>query len=169
MGRRSAPAATGFDPGRADPAIRADAAQWAAEGVQAPDGAPLPAMADASVLQPAGARGPAFLVGANFRALLRYNNATSYALAVGLLAQRIAGGPGVQAAWPRTSWCRSRAARCCAALQAALDARGFDCGPPDGLVGPATRAALRQCQRSVGEAADGFPTTALLQRLQASP
>ena len=43
------------------------------------------------MLQPAGARGPAFLVGRNFRAVLRYNNATSYALGVSLLAQRIDG------------------------------------------------------------------------------
>ena len=65
------------------------------------DGAPLPELADGTILLPAGARGPAFLVGPNFRAILRYNNSTSYALAVGLLAQRLAGGPGVQAPWPR--------------------------------------------------------------------
>ena len=91
----------GFDYGRADTAVRQSTAQWAAEGLQTMNGQPLPEFADATILLPAGARGPAFLVGSNFRAILRYNNSTSYALAVGLLAQRLAGGPDVQSPWPR--------------------------------------------------------------------
>jgi lytic murein transglycosylase len=157
----------GFDAARADPAIRQSSSQWSVEGVRAPVDAPLPALADAAILQPAGARGPAFLVGANFRAILRYNNATSYALAVGLLAQRIAGGPGVQAAWPRDLVPLTRSQT--QDLQAALNAHGFDAGAPDGMAGPATRAALRRYQRSIGEVADGYPTLDLLQRLQAQP
>jgi len=157
----------GFDPSRADPGVRQPASQWALEGVRGIDDAPLPSMADATILQPAGARGPAFLVGANFRAILRYNNATSYALAVGLLSQRIAGGPGVQAAWPRDLVPLTRTQT--QDLQAALNARGFDAGTPDGLMGPATRDAVRRWQRSVGEAADGYATLELLQRLQQSP
>lgn len=155
----------GFDPARADPAQRQDAARWSAEGVTAVDGQPLPPMADAALLLPAGARGPAFVAGANFRALLRYNNATSYALAVGLLSQQLQGGPGVIAAWPRDLQPLSRAQ--VQALQQALNARGFDSGTADGLVGPATRGALRRWQASVGLPADGFPTLELLQRLQA--
>jgi lytic murein transglycosylase len=157
----------GFDVSRADSAIRQSASQWAIEGVRGIDDTPLPALADASLLQPAGARGPAFLVGANFRAILRYNNATSYGLAVGLLSQRIAGGPGVQAAWPRDLVPLTRSQT--VDLQTALNARGFDAGAPDGLMGPATRDALRRYQRSAGEVADGYPTLDLLQRLQSSP
>ena len=153
----------GFDPARADPSTRQDASQWAAEGLRLADGSALPAMAEASVLQPAGVRGPAFLVGRNFRAVLRYNNATSYALGVCLLAQRIDGGPGVQAAWPREQRTLSRSE--VKALQAALNQKGFTTGQPDGLAGPATRAALRAWQRSVGLPADGFPTAQLLQEL----
>jgi lytic murein transglycosylase len=154
----------GFDPGMADDALRQSSAQWAAEGVQAVDGTPLPPLAEAAVLLPAGARGPAFLVGSGFRAILHYNNSTSYALAVGLLAQRLDGGPGVQAAWPRdlAPLARSQVR----ALQEALNQRGFDCGAPDGMVGPATRGALRDWQRSIGLPADGYPTLDLLQRLQ---
>ena len=155
----------GFDPGRADDALRQDASQWAAEGVRSLDGAPLPDVADAAILLPAGARGPAFLVGANFRALLRYNNSTSYALAVGVLSQRIDGGPGVQAAWPRDLQPLTRSQ--VQALQAALNQRGYTSGTPDGLLGPATRQALRQYERSVAEPADGYPTLDLLARLQA--
>jgi membrane-bound lytic murein transglycosylase B len=154
----------GFDPGRADDTLRQDAAQWADEGLRTPDDTPLPALSDASVFLPAGARGPAFLVGPNFRALLRYNNSTSYALAVGLLAQQLAGGNGVQAAWPRDLQPLSRSQ--VLALQTALNERGFDSGAADGLLGPATRAALRRWQRSAGLPADGYPTVDLLQRLE---
>jgi lytic murein transglycosylase len=153
----------GFDAARADPGLRQDASQWGAEGVRLTDGSPLPDMAEASILQPAGARGPAFLVGRNFRAVLRYNNATSYALGVSLLAQRIDGGAPVQAAWPREQRALNRSE--VKALQAALNQRGFATGQPDGLLGPATRGALRDWQRSVGLPADGFATAELLARL----
>lgn len=155
----------GFDASRADPGVRQEASQWQAEGVRLADGSPLPTMTEASILQPAGARGPAFLVGRNFRAVLRYNNATSYALGVSLLAQRIAGGPPVQAAWPRDQRALSRSE--VKDLQAALNRKGFNTGEPDGLIGPATRGALRDWQRSVGLPADGFATADLLARLQA--
>lgn len=154
----------GFDHGRADDAVRQSATQWSDEGVAAFDGAPLPAMPDASILLPAGARGPAFLVGANFRAILRYNNSTSYALAVGLLAQQLAGGPPVQAPWPRELAALSRSETM--ELQQALTQRGFASGNPDGVAGPATRAAVRAYQRSAGLPADGFPSADLLQRLR---
>ena len=153
-----------FDVARADPGVRQDASQWQAEGVRLADGAQLPDMAEASILQPAGARGPAFLVGRNFRAVLRYNNATSYALGVSLLAQRIDGGAPVQAAWPRDQRALSRSE--VKALQSALNQRGFATGQPDGLLGPATRGALRDWQRSVGLPADGFATAELLARLR---
>jgi len=153
-----------FDVGRADLDVRQPTARWAAEGVRTMDGAPLPEFADGAILLPAGARGPAFLVGANFRAILRYNNSTSYALAVGLLAQRIDDGPGVQAPWPRDLPALTRSQLL--ALQTALNQRGFASGTPDGMMGPATRDGLRRYQRSVGLPADGYPTPDLIQRLQ---
>jgi len=155
----------GFDVGRADVAVRQPSALWAAEGVRTSDGAPLPQFAEATVLLPAGASGPAFLAGPNFQVILRYNNSTSYALAVGLLAQRLAGGPGVQAPWPRDLVALSR--QQLTALQTALNHRAFDSGAPDGVMGPTTRGALRSYQRSVRLPADGYPTLDLLQRLQA--
>jgi membrane-bound lytic murein transglycosylase B len=154
----------GFDYARADLEVRQPTTQWAGEGVQSMNGEPLPALDEASILLPASARGPAFLVGANFRTILRYNNSTSYALAVGLLAQQLSGGPAVQTAWPRDLMPLSRGQ--VLALQTALSARGFDTGTPDGVMGPATQRGLRQYQRSLGLAVDGYPTLALLQRLQ---
>ena len=103
-------------------------------------------------------------MGPNFRTILRYNNATSYALAIHLLAQRLAGGAAVQTPWPRDVQPLSR--NQVLALQTALNARGFECGTPDGMVGPATQRGVRQYQRSLGLPADGYPTQNLLQRLQ---
>lgn len=153
----------GFDHDRADASVRQPSAAWSAEGVQPVEGAALPDFTDAAVLLPAGAHGPAFLVGPNFRALLRYNNATNYALAVGLLAQRVAGGPGVQAPWPRELAALSRSQLL--ALQTALNQRGFPSGEPDGVMGPATREGIRRYQRSLGLPADGYPSVDLLERL----
>jgi hypothetical protein len=128
------------------------------------DGAPLPELAQAAIVMPAGARGPAFLIGPNFRAILRYNNSTSYALAVSLLAQGIAGGANVQAPWPRDLVALSRAQLL--EMQTALNQRGFAAGMPDGMMGPATREGLRRYQRSIGLPPDGYPDLALLERLR---
>jgi membrane-bound lytic murein transglycosylase B len=154
----------GFDVSRADVAVQQSAAQWMNEGVRTMDGAPLPELTDGTIVLPAGARGPAFLVGRNFRAILRYNNSTSYGLAIGLLAQRLTGGPGVQAPWPRDLPALTRPQL--QALQTGLNQRGFASGAPDGVMGPVTRDGLRRYQRSVGLPADGYPTLDLLQRLQ---
>ncbi|MDB5849634.1 MAG: lytic murein transglycosylase, partial [Rhodoferax sp.] len=154
----------GFDLGRADTGQRQTAAQWAAEGVQAIDGAPLPAIDEADILLPAGARGPAFLVGPNFRTILRYNNATSYALAVSLLGQTLNNGPGVQEPRPRDLQALTRSQLM--ALQTALTQRGFNAGAADGMMGPATREGIRGYQRSVGLPADGYPDLELLRRLE---
>lgn len=155
----------GFDYARAEQNVRQPAAQWAAEGVQGMDGQPLPALDAASIATPAGARGPVFLVGPNFRTILRYNNSVSYALAVGLLARQIEGGTGVVAAWPRDLAPLSRSQL--QQMQEQLNQRGFNAGTPDGVMGPATRTGLRQYQQSIGVVADGYPTAELLQRLAA--
>jgi len=154
---------TGFDYARAELTLRQDASAWADEGVRAVDGASLPALPGASVLTPAGARGPAVLVGGNFRALLRYNNSVSYALAVALLARQTDAGPGLQAAWPRELKSLSRSD--VRTLQQALNDRGMDVGAADGVLGPATRAGVRKLQQSLGLPADGFATQDLLQRV----
>ncbi|MBS0450169.1 MAG: lytic murein transglycosylase [Proteobacteria bacterium] len=155
----------GFDFARADPSVRQSSAQWEAQGLRSIDGRPLPALPEATIFLPAGARGPAFLLGPNFRAILRYNNSTNYALAVGLLAQRVAGGPDVQAAWPRDLAPLSRSQ--VRELQEGLNAAGLDAGTPDGVMGPATRSAVRRLQQKLGLPADGYPTPELLGRLPA--
>jgi membrane-bound lytic murein transglycosylase B len=139
-------------------------AQWRAMGVMTADGSLLPAADDsAGIYLPAGAHGPAFLVLPNFRVILKYNNAASYALAVGLLANRMAGGAAVKHSWPRDERPLSRGERI--QFQTDLSKLGFDTGAPDGVLGNQSRAALRQYQKSRGLPADGFATASLLAML----
>ena len=118
---------------------------------------------ESALLLPAGYRGPAFLVFANFSVILKYNNAASYALAVSLLADRMAGASPVSHSWPREERALSRDER--VRFQADLQKLGFDPGTPDGVLGRKTRAALRQYQKAKSLPADGFPTASLLQML----
>jgi lytic murein transglycosylase len=147
--------------------IKKPVAEWAGLGVRRIDGGALPASAEpASILLPAGWRGPAFLITDNFRTILKYNNATSYALAVSLLADRIAGGGPVRAAWPVDERPLTPDER--RELQTLLTAQGYDTAGVDGRIGPKTRAAIRAFQREIGEPPDGFPTDDLLARLRAA-
>jgi membrane-bound lytic murein transglycosylase B len=90
----------GFDYALADERPR-PVSLWRAQGVTLADGAALPDHGEAAILLPAGAQGPAFATFANFNVIKRYNNATSYALAVGRLSDRIAGDGPLAAEWPR--------------------------------------------------------------------
>jgi membrane-bound lytic murein transglycosylase B len=155
----------GFDYALADDDTRLPAAEWQARGVQAARGALPPADAVEIVL-PAGARGPAFAAYPNFRVIKRYNNATSYALAVAHLADRIEGGPPFAAAWPRSDRMLSRAET--QELQRRLTALGYDTGGVDGIVGPNSRAAVRRFQAAQGMTPDGYVSAALLEAVRAA-
>src|SRR6202008_3970540 len=72
-------------------------AKWREMGVARADGQPFPKSDDKLRLRVPVDGGPAFLTGQNFAAVMSYNPAFSYALAVVHLADRIAGGgPFVQ-------------------------------------------------------------------------
>jgi membrane-bound lytic murein transglycosylase B len=156
----------GFAYGDADLDMQKSVAEWIMCGVKTADGEPLPPSDDdAAIYLPAGARGPAFLVFSNFRTILKYNNAASYALAISLLADRMAGASPVKHAWPRDERALSRNERI--AFQTDLQKLGFDPGIPDGVLGRRTRAALRLYQKSKSLVADGFATAMLLAMLEA--
>lgn len=153
-----------FDYAQAELDTRRSTATWRAAGVRAVDSRGLPSFESASIIAPAGAHGPAFMVGPNFRVILRYNNATSYALAVGLLSDRLDGQPGVYGDWPRTLASLSRSE--IKDMQRLLNDLGYGTGTPDGIMGPNTRAGLRAFQRANGLTADGYPTHELLRRIE---
>lgn len=86
-----------FDLALAGLETRMPLAEWQALGVRMPDGADLPsANVTASLILPDDAAEPAFLVYENYRALMRWNSSHFFALAVGHLSDRIAGGPPLQ-------------------------------------------------------------------------
>ena len=157
----------GFDFGLADADVRKAAIEWAAAGVAARRinlAADIDPNTRGRIFLPAGAKGPAFLVFENFEAILRYNRSTSYALAVGLLADKIAGrDEPVLAAWPRDDRALSLAERM--ALQRALKDKGFDPGPIDGVIGAGTKKALKAWQKSEGLPEDGYASLDTLTRL----
>ncbi|MBN9587894.1 MAG: hypothetical protein BGN85_01595 [Alphaproteobacteria bacterium 64-11] len=137
---------------------------WRRLGVKTAAGHRLPPSdEEAAIYLPAGARGPAFFLFPNFRVILKYNNAASYALAVGLLADRMAGAGPVKHDWPLGERPLSRDERI--SFQQDLAKLGFDPGPADGILGRGTRAALRRYQKAHGLPADGFPTAELLAAL----
>ena len=140
---------------------------WAAKGVKRADGRPWSAAdqaAQAGLVLPSGAAGPAFLVFPNHMAIRRYNNSTAYALGVGLLADRFAGEGPLVTPWPYEVPL-SLADR--TAAQTALAQLGFDPGPADGVVGSGTRKALRAWQQARGLPADGYLSIDLVRKLRA--
>ncbi|HRD29024.1 MAG TPA: lytic murein transglycosylase, partial [Caulobacter sp.] len=140
---------------------------WAAKGVRTADGRPWSSAdqaAQAGLVLPSGAAGPAFLVFPNHMAIRRYNNSTSYALGVGLLADRFAGGGPLVTPWPYEVPL-SLADRM--AAQTALAQLGFNPGPADGIVGSGTRTALRGWQQARGLPADGYLSIDLVRKLRA--
>lgn len=157
----------GFDYEQTGRGIRKTLAQWSALGVRRVKDKPFPRPGDmASIVVPSGSRGPAFAVLNNFRSIMRYNNAVSYALAVGHLADRIQGfNPnGFEKPWPVAYLPLARSQRF--ELQRLLARKGFLNGKIDGILGPATRAAVRAYQRSAGLEVDGYPSVVVLQHLQ---
>jgi lytic murein transglycosylase len=113
------------------------------------------------VITPAGV--PPLRVFSNFDVIKRYNNADSYAAAVGHLADRLKGLPPLPGVFPSE---RALTLPERVALQEALTERGFDTGGTDGNVGPRTIEAIRAFEASQGLPATGFATPSLLRRLR---
>jgi len=141
--------------------------EWQKLGVRKVGGGNLPnADIDASLLLPAGAGGPVFLVYSNFRTIMRWNSSQLYAVAVGHLADRFIGLPRLSVAKPANAQMLRYAD--ISEMQRLLTKIGFDTGGIDGRAGPMTRKAIRNFQKSVKLPADAHPTFGLLERLRAA-
>ena len=140
-------------------------ASWVKHGVKPARGGRFgSAGAKSWVVLPAGADGPAFLVTENFRAILRYNASTAYALAVGHLADRIRGAEPFVAGWPVHHRPLSKSQRI--ELQGLLSERGFYEGDVSGRIGRQTVAAIVAYQKTAGLPPDGFASVSLLESLR---
>ncbi|WP_405239712.1 lytic murein transglycosylase [Lentisalinibacter orientalis] len=158
----------GFDYSLAGRDQRRPLAEWVDMGVTDAWGRPLPRLdLRSAVLVPAGHEGPAFVVYENFDVIMGWNRSESYALAVGRLADRIAGGGPLVSGLPEDAGPLRRAD--VEGLQVALAALGYDPGKPDGIVGPATRRAVSAYQRDRGLVADGHVDEDLITTLGAGP
>ena len=154
-----------FDFLLADRSRQMSVGQWQGLGIKRADGKPFTHLSvRAELLLPAGARGPAFLTLPNFRVIMKYNPAEAYALAIGYLADRLAGGGPFVQAWPRDERALSIAERY--EMQQLLANRGYDVGTPDGLLGPRTRVAIRNFQVATGQIPDGYASSLVLDRLR---
>jgi lytic murein transglycosylase len=144
--------------------LRQNFPAWTAHGFRAADKGALPAAGKATLFLPAGASGPAFLLSDNYWVIKTYNISDAYALSVAVLADRLAGRPGIGAAWPDGP-VLDRNSR--SEVQVLLAELGFYHGKMDGKLGPEAREAIHDFQVAVGfSPADGYASPALLARLE---
>ncbi|WFR94562.1 lytic murein transglycosylase [Rhizobium tumorigenes] len=139
--------------------------EWAALGFAKPDGKAFRLLTDRAQLKmPGGANGPGFLMTNNFFTIKRYNAADSYAIAVGMLADEIAGYGGMRQSWPRPSGALDVKQKF--ELQTRLKSLGYYDGIVDGNFGSGSKAAIAAVQGRLGLGADGEPSMELLKALR---
>ncbi|CCV14831.1 lytic murein transglycosylase [Mesorhizobium sp. STM 4661] len=136
--------------------------QWTQWGVTNPDGTPLVDNGlKAGLALPMGRKGPAFLAYDNFDVYLEWNQSFTYALTAANLAARLAGAPQIDPRNPEPGLIGDQMK----ALQTKLEAKGYDVGSVDGILGTNTREAIRKEQKRLGLPVDGWPTPELLGKL----
>lgn len=140
-------------------------AEWQHLGVRRADGSDLPrADISGAIIAPMGHGGPVFLVYRNFNAILTWNRSILYAVAVGYLADRIAGKGELTAERPANEQPLRRTE--IEEIQALLAGLGFNPGDADGIAGSRTRVALKAFQRQANLIADGYPSIEVLEGLR---
>ena len=140
-------------------------AAWRERGIARADGAAFARPDNRAKLTVPVEGGPAFLIGQNFSAVMSYNPAFSYALAVVHLADRIRGDGPFAHPFPDSERLMTLAE--VQELQQRLTTLGFNTDGTDGRVGRDTQRAVRGFQTKVGLApADGYAGLKVLARLR---
>jgi lytic murein transglycosylase len=145
-------------------------AEWERMGVRRVDGqawSSKDAQAQAVLILPAGATGPAYLALPNHFVIRKYNGSVTsphYAMTVGLVADRLMGRPGPSKPWPAETRFRVEDV---AAAQRALTAMGFNTNGADGKIGPDTRNAVKAWQRANHIVPDGYLSSTLIGQITA--
>jgi len=150
---------------QADVTIKKPRAFWAQHGVTYLTGKPIPADdVPVGLLLPMGRNGPAFLAYPNFDVYLEWNKSLVYSTTAAYYATRLAGGPALSRGnGPVDTLSLAETKE----VQQQLAKRGFEVGKIDGVVGAASREAIRTMQVKYGLPADGYPSAELLGRLRA--
>jgi lytic murein transglycosylase len=151
----------------AEPDTKATVAEWIKRGytplTHKPSREEL--AEEASLFLPAGLNGPAFLTLNNFYVFKGYNFADLYALFVGNLSDRIAGGRNFATPWGPIEQARSDHIE---AIQRHLTDAGFYRDRIDGKAGMKTRAALGAWQKANNLTLDCWPSRALAERMHSA-
>jgi lytic murein transglycosylase len=140
--------------------------EWIKRGFTPADGRRLSAMErtqPASLLQPEGSYGPAFLTPKNYFVLKDYNYSDLYVLFVGHLSDRIAGAGGFVTPWSKAAQLKTREVE---TMQQRLTALGLYKDKIDGKAGMLTRSALGAYQKRNGLKVDCWPTAAVLDHMR---
>lgn len=141
-------------------------AEWAKLGVTRADGKPFaPALlkAEAYLMSPAGAFGPSFLATDNFKTIRAYNMSDLYAVFVGHLSDRIAGGGDFKTPWRQI---RQLPDSDIAEIQSHLKSRGAAIDKIDGKIGSNTRWQIGQYERSARIDIGCWPRQEVLEHLR---
>jgi lytic murein transglycosylase len=148
---------------QADVTIKKPRSFWAQHGVTYLNGKPVPAdNVPAGLVLPMGRNGPAFLAYPNFDIYLEWNKSLVYTTTAAYYATRLAGGPALNKGnGPVEALGLAETKQ----IQQLLAKRGFEVGKIDGVLGAASRDAIRSMQVKYGMPADGYPTAELLSRL----
>jgi lytic murein transglycosylase len=117
----------------------------------------------ASLLQPEGSYGPAFLTPKNYYVIKDYNFSDLYVLFVGHLSDRIAGGKAFEAPWSKNAQLKTKDVEL---MQKRLTALALYKDKIDGKAGMLTRAALGDYQKKNGLKVDCWPTEAVLDHMK---
>jgi lytic murein transglycosylase len=140
--------------------------EWAKLGVTRANGKPFaPDLLkhDAYLMSPAGAFGPSFLATDNFKAIRAYNMSDLYAVFVGHLADRIAGGGDFKTPWRDV---RQLPDRDIAEIQSQLKQRGAAIDKIDGKIGSNTRWQIGQYERRARIDVGCWPRQEVLEHLR---
>ena len=111
----------------------------------------------AELYLPSGHKGPAFLIYPNFNVIMTWNLSKSYALSVGLLANKLVGAKGIKFSKKEQTKVKPYSVAQMKNLQSQLNSLGFKTGEPDGIWGPKSRQAIRSFQLQHQLIADGYP------------
>ncbi len=139
--------------------------EWQQLGIIRPNNKSFPRPSDKAILKMIGGENdPGFLAIKNFFVIKRYNNSDYYALAVGLLADRIAGQKPMSQKWPRPANALNTAEKF--ELQLLLKAMGYYKGTIDGDLGLQSRRAVKNFQLDHSLKPTGIATRNILELLR---
>jgi lytic murein transglycosylase len=119
----------------------------------------------ASLLQPEGIYGPAFLTTKNYFVIKEYNFSDLYVLFVGHLSDRMSSPQPFATPWSASTQLRTADVE---AMQRHLTRIGLYSDKVDGKAGMKTRAALGAYQKSAGLKVDCWPSEAVLRSIGAA-